>query len=44
MDVTYGRASAEPKLRDMLTALDDAELIDFDLVANETLDTDGCAR
>lgn len=44
VDVTHGRASAEPKLRDMLTALDNAELIDFDLVANETLDTDGCAR
>ena len=44
VDVTHGRSSAEPKLRDMLTALDDAELIDFDLVANETLDTDGCAR
>ena len=41
---THGRSSAEPKLRDMLTALDAAELIDFDLVANETLDTDGCAR
>jgi hypothetical protein len=41
---THGRSSAEPKLRDMLTSLDDAELIDFDLVANETLDTDGCAR
>ena len=44
VDVTHGRSSAEPKLRDMLTALDDAELIDFDLVANDTLDTDGCAR
>jgi hypothetical protein len=41
---THGRSSAEPKLRDMLTSLDAAELIDFDLVANETLDTDGCAR
>jgi hypothetical protein len=41
---THGRSSAEPKLRDMLTSLDDVELIDFDLVANETLDTDGCAR
>lgn len=41
---THGRSSAEPKLRDMLTALDAADLIDFDLVADETLDTDGCAR
>ena len=44
VDVTHGRSSAEPRLRDMLTALDDAELIDFDLVTNATLDTDGCAR
>lgn len=44
VDYTHGRSSAEPRLRDMLTALDDAELIDFDLIANETLDTDGCAR
>lgn len=44
VDVTHGRSSAEPRLRDMLTALDDADLIDFDLVTNATLDTDGCAR
>lgn len=44
VDYTHGRSSAEPRLRGMLTALDDAELIDFDLVANETLDTDGCTR